>query len=605
MDNFKIYIFSLFLILFSFGVNAQEQDIAIGNQYFQQADFNKAKDVYDKLLKDEKNRLLIYDNYVATLTSLKDFNTAEKFISKTRKKYPQFPKFSVDLILLYQSNNKTIQADKEINKLKDQTNKDDELLNNIASYFIEKHNYELPKVLYVASRAKKGDPFMYAFQLAELYKLTGKTSLLIDELLNLLRQQPNAEILTSVENNFQNNLTKEEDFELLEAKILAVLQSEPDNSQFVELITWLYIQQRNFYKAYIQAKAFDMRNKLQGINMISLGLIVFKNKDYENASLFFDYVKNTYPEGVHFHTAIYYGIKVKESLIQTTYPVDKSKILSLINDYQQYLAITKNNASQVEVKKSMAILHAFYLGDVDKSIKLLDEAILSTHDNTMLSKLKMDLADVKLLKGEIWDASLLYTQAEKLVKDSPLAYEAKFKNAKLFYYKGEFLLAQEQLNILKQATTREIANDAIQLSVFIQDQLLVDSISEVLLDYSKIELLIFKNEFDLAMVKLDSLLKRYPQDKITDDVYWLQSKVFIKIGKYLKASEKLQYIVDNYAEDIYGDDAYFTLAELYQEKLNQPDKAKAFYEEFLIKYPGSIFIPEARKRYRILRGDKL
>jgi outer membrane protein assembly factor BamD (BamD/ComL family) len=186
-----------------------------------------------------------------------------------------------------------------------------------------------------------------------------------------------------------------------------------------------------------------------------------------------------------------------------------------------------------------------------------------------------------------------------------LAYEAKFKNAKLFYYKGEFLLAQEQLNILKQATTREIANDAIQLSVFIQDQLLTDSVSDVLLAYSKIELQIFKNDFEIALTKLDSLLVLYPQDKITDDVYWLQAKVYMKIKEFTKAANKLQKIVDNYADDIYGDDAYYTLALLYQENLNDVEKAKSTYEELLVKYPGSIFVPEARKRFRLLRGDKL
>jgi tetratricopeptide (TPR) repeat protein len=586
-------------------VNAQQQDLELANQYFQQSEFEKAKVIYDKLLKNDDNRIYLYDNYLSLLISLKQYTAAEKFIIKTRKKYPQSPKFSVDLILFYQLIAKTIQAEKEISKLKDQSNKDEEILTTASNYLIEKRTYDIARDLYLSARSKSGNPHKYAFELADIYKQTGKIGLLIDELLHLLQLQPGGDMLISVQNSFQNSLTTKEDFEMLESKILSQLQINPDNSQFVELITWLYIQQRDFYKAYIQAKAFDKRNKLQGVKMIELGLIVFKNKDYENAALIFDYVKSEYPSGSNFHTAMYYGIQVKESLIQNTYPVDKQKIQGLINDYQQYLTKINQHNSQIEVKKSMAKLYAFYLNDVDNAIKLLEESIVLTRDPSMLAKLKMDLGDVKLLKNEIWDASLLYSQAEKLVKDSPLGYEAKFRNAKLFYYKGEFLLAQEQLNILKQATTREISNDAIQLSVFIQDQLLIDSTSEVLIDYSKIELLIFKNEFDLALVKLDTLLKHYPQDKIRDDIYWLQAKVFIKIGKFEKAAEKLQYIVDNYNEDIYGDDAYFNLAELYQEKLNNVDKAKQMYEALLVKYPGSIFVPESRKRFRILRGDKL
>lgn len=605
MDNFKFKIIFLFFIICSSISIAQEQEIEIANEYFLNKEYFKAKLSYEKALKIDNNRFLIYDNYLSTLIELKEYNTAEKFIIKTKKKNSVDPKFSIDLILLYTNLKKVDLSDKEFNKLKSKCNLDEEYLIKSSNYLNFKNQYNLSLDLYISARDKSNDRFKYSFQIIEIYKFLGKIDLMIDELLDLLKQQQNGDMLIVVQNTLQSNLTHPDDFDKLETKLLKNLQVEPDNSQLVELISWLYIQRKDFYKAYIQSKAFDKRNKLEGVKMIEIGLIAFKNNDFQNSSLIFDYVKTEYPNGANFNTAMYYSIKVKESLIKTTYPVDKLNILNLIKDYQQYLSITKQNSTQIEIKKSMALLYAFNLGDVDKSIKILEEIILITKDINMLAKLKIDLADVKLLKNDIWDASLLYSQAEKLVKDSPLGYEAKFKNAKLFYYKGEFLLAQEQLNVLKQATTREISNDAIQLSVFIQDQLLADSVSDILLDYSKIELLIFKNEYTIALNKLDSLLITYPQDKITDDVYWLQSKVYIKINQYENAVKKLKLIVDNYSQDIYGDDAYFMLAELYEEKLNKKEEAKILYESLLEKYPGSIFVAESRKRFRLLRGDKL
>ena len=38
---------------------------------------------------------------------------------------------------------------------------------------------------------------------------------------------------------------------------------------------------------------------------------------------------------------------------------------------------------------------------------------------------------------------------------------------------------------------------------------------------------------------------------------------------------------------------------------NDPVKAKAYYERLLFEQTGSIFVPEARDRFRKLRGDKL
>ncbi len=57
------------------------------------------------------------------------------------------------------------------------------------------------------------------------------------------------------------------------------------------------------------------------------------------------------------------------------------------------------------------------------------------------------------------------------------------------------------------------------------------------------------------------------------------------------------------ADDILVDDAFFLQGEIYERQLGQKDKAMEIYREFLNKYPGSVYAAEARKRYRLLRGD--
>ena len=210
-----------------------------------------------------------------------------------------------------------------------------------------------------------------------------------------------------------------------------------------------------------------------------------------------------------------------------------------------------------------------------------------------------------MLTGEPWESTLLYSQVEKDFKEDQLGHEAKLRNAKLYYYKGEFVLAQEQLDVLKLATTREISNDAIQMSVFITENSGLDSTTDALRDYSAIELLIFQRKYSEALAASNLLLMAYPHHELTDDVYWLQATILRQTGKPNEALEMLKKISTGYADDLLGDDALFTSAQIYDYDLKNSEKAMQFYQDFLVKYTNSVYVVEARKRFRILRGDKI
>ena len=62
---------------------------------------------------------------------------------------------------------------------------------------------------------------------------------------------------------------------------------------------------------------------------------------------------------------------------------------------------------------------------------------------------------------------------------------------------------------------------------------------------------------------------------------------------------------DNRNEDIWGDDALYTKARIYDYTLKDQEKAMQLYLDFLLKYDGSLYIVEVRKRIRELRKDRL
>ena len=169
---------------------------------------------------------------------------------------------------------------------------------------------------------------------------------------------------------------------------------------------------------------------------------------------------------------------------------------------------------------------------------------------------------------------MLYGQVDKDFKNDAIGREAKFRNARLSYYLGEFDWAKDQLKVLKAATSQLISNDALQLGLLITYNTNMDTTTDALLMYSRADLLDFQNKDSLALITLDSLLKDFPDHSLTDEVLFKKSSIYRMQGNYSMAATLLQDVVDKFPDDVLGDDAMYQLACLYEDQLNDKEKAK-------------------------------
>jgi outer membrane protein assembly factor BamD (BamD/ComL family) len=397
------------------------------------------------------------------------------------------------------------------------------------------------------------------------------------------------------------------------------------------------MQQKNFYASFIQARAYDRRYRKLGEKIMEVARVATDNDDYQTAIAAYAYVKKEYQTGPFYLQAQVGLIRAQEARVKNSYPVAKDSVISLIKGYDHFIAQYPDNSNALEAQRSEAMLYATYLDEKDKAIAILTKLISNPRANMQLkAKAKLDLGDIYLLKGEPWESTLLFSQVEKTLEENPVGYEAKLKNAKLCFYKGDFRLAQEHLDILKEATTREIANDAMDLSMLIKENIALDSAGDALKAYASIELKLYQHKTDQALAEIKSLkegktkistasaiergiqttevLKAITnkQDsvevpisnhRILDDVYWLEANLRMERGEFDNAIKLLQQILDEYGNDVLADDAYFQQAEIYDRHLKDKTKAMDAYREFLNRFPGSVYAAEARKRFRMLRGD--
>lgn len=582
----------------------QTSPVDLAEEYFSNKEYEKAIATYQKVLSEKKFFDRIYPKYLECLYQTKNTKEASKFLKAKLREYPENPIIKIDQYYFLKNNGKEKDAQKYYPKLLEEIAANGKMLLVAQQYLESTDHHQLAIDLYLKSREIAAEPVKHANELAALYKKTGNTEALVKEAVAyLLSESQNLDVIKS---KLQNYMNTDKELDALESKLLEKIQEQPDNSLISDLLVWLYVQKKDFEEAFKQSRAFDLRFKNSGNKSMEVAHISSENKDYESAIKIYKYIISEYHGTSNYFQAKKNMIFCNEQLVKSTFPVDKERIKSLINEYTVFLKESGPSPEGMDAQRSIAMLYAFYLDRKDTAITLLEKIIQQPRmDQITKDKCKLDMADIYVLENELDESALLYGQVEKDHKDEPLGHEAKLKNAKLSYYKGEFLWAQDQLDVLKLATSREIANDAMALSIFIQNALAEDTNTAILQEFSNCELLIYQNKYEEAEKHLDALLKLSPDHAVSEYILWQKALIARKKGDYLKTIDYLNAIIKQFPEGLLCDDAVFTSGNIYEENLNDKAKAKEVYYLLLEKYPGSIFGQDARKRYRILRGDKV
>lgn len=579
-------------------------ELALAKEYARKQEWAKAAATFQGLPAEVQQSAAAYPDYLKALLSLKLYKDAEKLVKKTTKRTPDLTGGGIDAgSVLAAAGDET-----GAQKLWQRTINDLPAARVVSAATALRLVGQpgLAELAWLRGRQIAKSDGAYSDQLLELYAQTGQVQKTVDEVLLLVNREPAR--VPDAQNILQNVLREDKDFEPLEKTLLADVRANPDRTASGELLIWLYVQRKDFFAALIQAKSLDRRERREGARVLDLAQIAFENKDYESAVDGYDYLRTTYPQGQYYAFARQRAINAREAQIKNTFPVDPAKIRALLTEYDELLKELGRSAATAAVLRDQAMLYAFQLDEKDRAMALLNQIIEMPRVRADLAaEAKLALADIYLLKGEPWESTLLYSQVEKQMKETPVGYEAKLRNGRLNYFKGDFALAQAHLDILKTATTREIANDAMALSLLITDNtgLDTDSTHQALRRYAAVELLVFQNKLPQAITRLDSLLRQFPGHSLTDDALYLKATLYVRMRDYPAATAALQQIIQNPKYDVLSDDALFTLARIEEDNLQQPAAAMEHYNQVLTKYPGSLFTAEARRRFRKLRGDSV
>lgn len=611
-------LFTALLVFVTFFANAQRtQEEQMGIQYFQNGEYEKAVELFAKIYNASPNSYIYY-YYYQTLLQLGDFKEAEKVVKKQQKNSPKVQRYKIDLGFVYESSGEQEKAENvysdAIKDLQPQQNLIRELYN---AFLVRKQlNYALSTLQ--KGRKLLNDNKLFTAEITDIYIQLNQTDKVVAEALGLVSDKSISNVQV-VETIIQKLLTDDEN----KQKYLTVrtilqknIQQQPDNICYEMILKWVYLLYKEYPDALVLTKSIDRKLKEDGQRVFQLAKEAAANKDYGTAIDALRYLIERGEQSTYYTSAQFQLLDVKYEQLISKSPVVLEDALVLEKEFNQTLTDYGFHSGTSSWIRKYAHLLAFYVNKPQQAIEVLNQAVANAErDAIEQAEYKIDLADIELFMGDVWEATLHYSQVDKAFPNELIGQTAKFKNAKLSFYIGEFEWAKSQLDVLRAATSKLIANDAMYFSLLIsdneeesdeeEDSLFSNDIENNigLRYYAKADFLIFQNKHDEALQLLDSILIVDPFGKLVDDVYFQKAQISIKKGDYFGAEQLLKEIVSKHSYDLLADDATFKLAELYDYSFKDSAQAMEYYQQLLKEYPDSLFTVTARKRYRELRGD--
>ncbi len=610
-NNILRIIFASIVILQSSNLVAQNytkdsfSDYQLAMQYYRSGEFEKAKEIYKKLYKSNHSHNYYY-YYFDCLVKLNDYQQAEEVAKEQIKFDKHNVSYRVDLGYLYERQNMLKKAESAYETAIKKLPANQHKIIQLAYSFISKRKFDYAEQTYnKGTKILKGS-YLFETEKAQLYYYQHNYEKMIEQYLSLLKKS--RQYLQMVQNYLQNAIYSDIDnslTDILQKALLKAINENPDKVVFNELLIWLYIQDNDFESAFIQAKAIDLRLNENGKRIMVLAKMATNNANFDVAVKAYQYVISKGNMLEYFYVARKEMLNIMYKRIELGLDTKLSDIKLLEKSYTDALAEEGINAETVDMVKNLAHLKAFYLGKTTEAWFLVEDAVNMRGINRMTKgELELELADIYLASGKIWDATFAYARIEEYNKNNKIGAEAKYRKARLAYYTGNFEWARAQLNVLKASTSKLPANDAANLGLFIYDNTgWGDSTEQALKMYARADLHKFQSKDSVAILVLDSLIQLHPNDELIDDSWLLKASLLAKQNNYNEAIKCYTKIIDNHYEDIWADKALFSIANILENHTQQPDEAKKYYKKLLIDFKGSVYSVEARKRFRSLRGD--
>jgi len=581
------------------------QEVQVAQVYLEQGELEKAQSFYERFYQQRPDRHVYFTTLIQIYIGLEKIQHAEALLDKHHRKYPDIPEVLgvyVDFHLRFGKPKLAEKAMKQWNRnMPANFRSTEELANLLAT---KGHGKLAIQVVEDWQRQNGRNP-LALYKLVDFYISDNQPEMAATQLIQLLKVS--ISYYEGVKTRLVNLLAEEADAPVnmaIKQAFIAELQKNPDETEFATLLMWIFIHEANFSQAFIHAKAIDQRNGSEGRLVLDLGMICQEQQAYEVANSCFSLVAGLGEQSPYYIEARIAEVQNMEDWLRWDGRLTGEQLLQLSRAYQATLKVLPSSSNSAQLMVRYARLMAFDLNQQEEAIVLLQSAMNEFRPGSIEeARAKIALADILIATGDLWEPSLLYGQVEKALPNTPEGHEAKWGNTRLSFFRAEFPWAQTQAKVLKASTTKHIANDALGLSLLMNDLLAEDSNVVALASYARAECAFYSRNMDQAVAILDSLESTLNFGPILTASRWIRYQILERKGQFEEAIAVLKILIKNDPESLLVDDAWLAMARLYENQLNQVEKAMEAYRTLLLEHSGSLHNQTARIRYRVLKSQ--
>lgn len=566
--------------------------------------WQEAASIYKDLLKRQKSEQL-YMRLFNSLLNSGDTAKAEGVLKDAIDDFPRGSNFSVRLFLLYNQTNRQKKAEKQFEKILKTLRADNSDIVSVGNAFLALGYIDKAEQVFVRGQKLLGNPNAYDFQLGSIYLQRGDYGAIARQYLSRLEQQP--ESLAQVEAGLAGLLAKDS-LNLLPTVEKAwgdIYKRQGSNPNLSRFGLWLYLQGKRYDKALEMARTIDRKfDSGSGEGLIELAQSLSQSgEDAFAAKAYSDVLKKG-------ETCVYYD----RALIGSTdilyrdflaLPSDKKTLNKLLAAFDEVFSRLGYREETCETVLQAAEIMAVYNNQAQEAVDLLDSCASSNaFSNASRAEFKLLSAELYHRFGDSWQATLLCSQVEKDMKNSPLSDRAKFYKAVISFQNGEIEWSLSQFKALRASTTKLIANDALEYSVLIEENRDEDSSFAAMRLYAAAERERDWGNYDAALGFLDSIRSSYLYHPLLDECLYLEALIAKDRGDWQRADSLLKNLLLKYPYELTSDDALMQLASIAETFRHSPEEAKQYYEQLILDYPNSLYVAPARKKLRTLNQAK-
>lgn len=583
--------------IFSVGF-AQSEDLA--RNYLDQGDYEKAASIFGNLHKKNPGQQNWLLGYVETLQAMGKTEDAERVLKTYLTEIGEYPNIQIELGYLYQKQSDTLKAQKYYQRAIAQVQARPGFSYSVGNVF-QKYGL-LDLAIQTYETAQQIEPRSNnTIQLARIYGEQSKYMKMFENYMDLIAK--NTSYFQILNRNFTQYITEDGNNAANVALRRVLLKRSQKNPELIfnQMLSWLFVQQEDYTKAFAQEKAIYQRQDLKSLSrIIDLALISKDKKELTSAEEMLYFAVEKASSQRELLSAERELLLVKQLIMASP-----DEYEAIEEAYASFIKKIGRNRDSFLIQKDFVEFFAYQKRDI--VIALTQIELIASQDlyQQQTAELKLLQADLMVLDSKFNQALLLYTQVEKLIPNTDIAREARFKVAKTSYYRGDFDWALTQLKVLKSSASQLTANDAMELALLIKDNSQEDTLRTDLKLVAKADLLLFQNQPIQALTILEGVLEDHQSPSIVDEVLFRIAKLHLANQDVEKALPYLQRIVDKHSDEILADNANFLLGTLYMDELKTPDQAKPYFETLIFNHPDSLYFVDARKRFRMLRGDQI